>query len=128
MLPEEPPGARCQDVVQDGPAACALPCDGHPGGVTPEVEDVLLDPVEGELLVPDTLSTALTALAPPAPLLHLVTRHQARVQAELAQGTQAVVHRHDHQAVLDQELGPVHVSCSRGLCFRTSNSRGMSSP
>ena len=57
MLPEEPPGAWCQDVVQDGPAARALPCDGHPGGVTPEVEDVLLDPVEGKLLVPDTLNT-----------------------------------------------------------------------
>ena len=52
-------------MVQDGPAARALPCDGHPGGVTPEVEDVLLDPVEGELLVPDTLNTATDPLAPP---------------------------------------------------------------
>ena len=102
-------------MVQDGPAARALPSDGHPGGVTPEVEDVLLQPVEGELLVPDTLNTASDCPGTsPAPLLHLVTRHQARVQAELAQGTQAVVHRHDHQAVLDQELGPVHVSCNRG--------------
>ena len=68
MLPEEPPGARGQDVVQDGPAARALPGDGHPGGVPPEVEDVLLHPVEGELLVPETLSTAPeTPLAPPAP-------------------------------------------------------------
>ena len=65
MLPEEPPGARCQDVVQDGPAACALPSDGHPGGVTPEVEDVLLHPVEGKLLVPDTLSISSETLTPP---------------------------------------------------------------
>ena len=65
MRPEEPPGARCQDVVQDGPAARTLPGNGHPGGVTPEVEDVLLHPVEGELLVPDTLSIASEPLAPP---------------------------------------------------------------
>ena len=63
VLPEEPPGARGQDVVQDGPAARALPGDGHPGGVPPEVEDVLLHPVEGELLVPDTLNTAGEPLA-----------------------------------------------------------------
>ena len=29
VLPEEPPGARGQDVVQDGPAARALPHDRH---------------------------------------------------------------------------------------------------
>ena len=67
VSPEEPPGARGQDVVQDGPAARALPGDGHPGGVTPEVEDVLLHPVEGELLVPEPLSTAGEPLATPAP-------------------------------------------------------------
>ena len=67
VLPEEPPGARGQDVVQDGPAARALPGDGHPGGVTPKVEDVLLHPVEGELLVPETLSTAGEPWHSPAP-------------------------------------------------------------
>ena len=51
--PEEPPAARGEEVVGGGEAARRLPGQGHQVGVPAERGDVVLDPAEGELLVPE---------------------------------------------------------------------------
>ena len=50
--PEESPGGGGQQVVHYWPAARALPAYGDPGPVSPQLPDVLLDPVQSQTLVP----------------------------------------------------------------------------
>ena len=87
-LLEQPPifVPHVEVVGKCGDGTGRIAKQGDPARVTTEVGNVLLDPLHGQLLVPQTL----------------VARHLAVAQAEESQRTQPVVHRDQDDAMIHE--------------------------